>query len=77
MVFRSSSSFEFFYFRTVDFLVPPARLYIDVCYSRSMSLRYRSFLDAGVLQRLAEAHSPGIEVFQTYIQISSCFGDRL
>ena len=59
------------------FLVPPARPYIDMYYSRSMSLRYKSFLDAGVLQRLAETHSPGIEVFQTYIQISSCFGDRL
>ena len=67
MIFCFSSLFEFFYFRIVDFLVPLARPYIDLYYFRSISLRYRSFLNAGVLQRLVEAHSLNIEVFQIYI----------
>ena len=46
-------------------------------YFKFISLRYRSFFDIEMLQRLTEIYSPSIEVFQTYIQIFSCFGDRL
>lgn len=70
MEFRSS--FEFFRFGIVNYVVSPARPYINFCILFQVyAFKYRSFLDIGVLHGLAESRSPGAKVFPLHIHICS------